>query len=54
MEGGIEVISMSIIKDKRISFCDIVTNPDYYEVTEDKKEKDFFTCANEGFIPKIR
>ena len=38
--------------ENKVNFYDIVNNPDYYERTEDGKAKDFFVCANCGYIPK--
>lgn len=38
-------------KKNKVNFYDIVNNPDYYERTEDGKAKDFFVCADCGYIP---
>lgn len=41
-------------KQNKVNFFDIVNNPDYYERTEDGQGKDFFVCANCGYIPKSK
>ena len=45
---------METINDNKnkVNFYDIVNNPDYFEKTEDGHAKDFFICADEGYIPK--
>lgn len=41
-------------KKNNVNFYDIVNNPDYYERTVDGQAKDFFICADEGYIPKSK
>lgn len=41
-------------KKDKVNFYDIVNDPDFFERTEDGQSKDFFICADEGYIPKTR
>jgi hypothetical protein len=45
---------MESAKKDKVNFYDIVNDPDYFDITDDGKGKDFFICAKCGYIPKSK